>query len=187
MMATNDSPELTDRHKKAINALLACSTTKGAALMCGLSERTVHRYLHLPHFKTALSERQDEMLAATSAALSGLSQIAVEALTQALAVLSRQAGGNVADFITLDAGGTWSLNLTGANDDELLPLVKKLHTDKDGVDRMELHDSQSAAVALGRLAVAVLEQRRRSHELDELAARLTAVEEASKRQDRGER
>lgn len=179
-MTNDDKLELTQNQKKALNALLNCSTTRGAALLAGLSERTVHRYLHLPHFKAALSERQDEMLAATSAALSGLSQIAIEALTQALDVLSRQAGSNVADFITFDENGAWLPDLLTATSEGQLDLVKKLYTDKDDKDRLELHDSQSAAVALGRLAVSVLEQRRRAHELDELAQRVQALEDLSK-------
>lgn len=178
-MANDGKSELTQNQKKALNALLACSTTRGAALIAGLSERTVHRYLHMPHFKAALSERQDETLAATSAALSGLSQVAIEALTQALDVLSRQAGASMADFITFDEGGTWLFDLLSPASDGQLDLVKKLYTDRDDNGRLELHDSQSAAVALGRLAVSILEQRRKSHELDELAARVAALEDSA--------
>jgi len=83
-------------------------------------------------------------LTATAAALSGLSQRAIEALAEALDVLAAQAGANVADFVTLNDEG-WKLDLESASDDGLLHLVKKLYKEKDGSDGLELYSAQSAS------------------------------------------
>ena len=83
-MATNGKPELTQNQKKALEALLRCTTIKGAALAAGLGERTLHRYLDLAHFRQELARRQDATIKATTAALVGLSGEAVAALSSIL-------------------------------------------------------------------------------------------------------
>jgi len=83
-MATNGNPELTTSQRKALDALLRCTTIKGAALAAGLAERTVHRYLQFDHFRAELARRQDATIKATTASLVGLSGDAVEALRDIL-------------------------------------------------------------------------------------------------------
>jgi len=178
-MAEKSSQELTRNQRRAVDALLQCTTIKDSALFCGLTETTMYRYLRQDHFKAELAKRQAAILTGTSAALSRLSQIATDALGQAMGVLAQQAGADVGDFIKIDDKGVWSLDLSSASDDDLLHLVKRLQTDKDGVDKLELHDAQGAAVALGRLAVSVIEQRRKVVELEELEGRVAALETAS--------
>ena len=77
--------ELNRNQVRAIDALLASPSVAAAARACGLSERTVWRYLADPEFKAELRRRQDQAIAATSAALAGLSGRAVEALRDLLA------------------------------------------------------------------------------------------------------
>lgn len=170
------NPELSRNQAKALQALLTCSTIAEAAECCGLTERTLYNYLADDTFKAELRRRQDEILSSTTAALTGLSQEAVKALADALAVLSDQTGADVGDFIQVDDRGGWKLDLAGAEEAGLLHLVKKLWTDKEDRDRLELYDSQSAAYRLGRLALDVLKARREAVELDQLAERISALE-----------
>ena len=83
-MAENGNPELTTNQRKALDALLRCTTIKKAALAAGLAERTMHRYLDLDHFRAELARRQDATIKATTAALVGLSGDAVQALRSIL-------------------------------------------------------------------------------------------------------
>ena len=61
--------------------------------MASLGERTLHRYLRDPAFAAALHERQDAILAGTTAALSGLASEAMADVRLALRVLSAEAKG----------------------------------------------------------------------------------------------
>jgi len=72
--------KLTPNQVKAIVALLATASIGKAAKRCGLGERTLHRYLANEDFRRELRARQDETVAATVAALSGLSGKATETL-----------------------------------------------------------------------------------------------------------
>lgn len=72
--------KLSANQVKAIAALLATSSIGKAAKRCGLGERTLHRYLANEDFRRELRARQDETVAATVAALSGLSGKATETL-----------------------------------------------------------------------------------------------------------
>lgn len=72
--------DLNTNQRKAIEALLTEPTTRAAARVAGLGERTVHRYLSNPAFKAELRQRQDELLSAATAALVGLSGEAVATL-----------------------------------------------------------------------------------------------------------
>ena len=167
---------LSTNQRRALVALLSHGTIAEAAETAGLGERTVQRYLRDPVFKAELHARQDEIISATTAALAGLSQEAIKALGRSLAILTDQAAAVVADFIEVDDKGGWRLDLAKADDAGLLHLVKKLWTDKEGHDRLELHDAQSAADKLGRLALAIVEARRKATELDDLAQRVEALE-----------
>ena len=71
---------LSANQKKAITALLSEPTVRDAAKAAGLGERTMYRYLSNPTFKAELRQRQDEILAATTAALVGLAGDAVATL-----------------------------------------------------------------------------------------------------------
>ena len=71
-MAENGT-SLSRNEMKAIRALLTEATIKDAAKAAGLGERTINRYLRDPDFRAELRRRQDEIIAATSAALVGLS------------------------------------------------------------------------------------------------------------------
>ena len=176
-MAENGRRKLTTNQRKALAALLAEPTVRDAAKRAGLGETTLYRYLRDPDFTAELRQRQDEILTATTSALAGLSQDAIGALGEALTLLSDHAGGSVADFIEVDDKGGWRLDLAKAEDGDLLHLVRKLHTTKEGNDRLELHDAQAAADKLGRLALAILDARRRATELDDLAQRVARLEE----------
>jgi phage terminase small subunit len=79
-MSQNDTKNLTPNQRKALDALLSTTTVSKAALACGLSERTLWRYLADDTFKTALRDRQDATIKATTAALVGLSGEAIQAL-----------------------------------------------------------------------------------------------------------
>lgn len=46
--------QLTYKQRKAITALLSCPTEQAAAKMAGVSERTVIRWMSLPHFRDEL-------------------------------------------------------------------------------------------------------------------------------------
>jgi hypothetical protein len=175
-MAGNDT--LNTNQRRAIVALMTESTIEKAAERAGLGERTIYRYLADDVFKSELSKRQDEILAATAAALANLSEQAVGSLCDVLNTLAAQAGGDVGGFITIDDKGGWALDLKRAEEAGLLPLVKKLWVTKEGHDRLELHDSQAAAAKLGALALGILTERRKASELDDLARRVAALEQA---------
>lgn len=168
--------DLSTNQRKALEALLIYSTIRDAADAAGLGETTVYRYLRDAGFKAELRQRQDEILAATTAALAGLSAAAVQALRDALALLGDQSVLSVGDFITVDDNGSWQLDLTAARDAGLLHLIRKLWIDKEGNSRLELHDPQTAAYRRGQLALNILNERRRSVELDDLAQRVADLE-----------
>lgn len=165
--------DLSTNQKRALAALLTEPNIRRAALRCGLGENTLFRYLRNPVFQAALRARQDEILASVVAGLSGLSQDAVDKLAASLALLADHLDADLSDFITLDGDG-WRLDLEKAKDK--LALIKKLVRTKDG-DRLELVDSQSAAYSLGRLALGILDARRKAAELDDLIKRVEAIEE----------
>jgi hypothetical protein len=68
--------------KQALRALMRSPSVAAAARVCGLSERTLWRYLADEEFKAELSERQSKETTALSAALAGLSSTAIETLAE---------------------------------------------------------------------------------------------------------
>lgn len=174
-MAENGS--LTRGQRRALPALLAHPTIAEAAEAAELGERTIYRYLNDPEFRAALHKAQDRILAATTARLTGLTTQAVRELGDSLEILSEQARGSFQDFITVDEHGRWRVDLPKAKEADLLHLVKKLEQD-DGQDKLELHNAQQAAKAVGRLALQILEQRRKIAELQELVDRVERLEAA---------
>ena len=75
-----DNGVLSANQKRAIIALLNNPTIGEAAKAAGLGERTLTRYLADPGFRAELRKRQDQALAAATAALSGLAGDAVGTL-----------------------------------------------------------------------------------------------------------
>jgi len=75
---------LNAKKRKALAALLACSTARGAAKAAGIGERTIWRYLGDPLFKRELRDLQDKAIMAAAASLSGLTGEAIETLRDVL-------------------------------------------------------------------------------------------------------
>ena len=173
-MSGND--RLTARQKKALRALLSCSTVRAAAKRAGVGEATIHRYLHDPQFKAELRARQDELMAATVAGLTTVASESIGKLGQALDLLAEHMGANLADFITVDERGRWALDLAKTKAAGKLGLLKELDYDKDGNPRIKVHDSQTAARALAGLVLSILDERRKVAELEELTSRVAALE-----------
>jgi phage terminase small subunit len=83
-MADNGAKKLSKNQAKALDALLRCTTVSQAAIVAGVSARTIWRYLSNDVFKAELRKRQDQTIKATSAALVGLSGEAIQALQDLL-------------------------------------------------------------------------------------------------------
>ena len=81
-MAQNS--ELTTNQRKAIAALLACSSVEEAARHCGLTSRTLYNYLSDTTFKAELRKRQNALVSSVTAALIGLAGESVKALRDIL-------------------------------------------------------------------------------------------------------
>lgn len=75
-----DDDRLSTNQRRALAALLSQPTVRAAAETAKLSEATLYRYLRQGAFKTELRARQDAILAATTAAMVGLSGGAVTTL-----------------------------------------------------------------------------------------------------------
>ena len=65
---------------KAVKALLSSSSIAESARVSGISVSTLQRWLSQPEFKAELTERQDAMLSAVSAGLSGVGRDALTTL-----------------------------------------------------------------------------------------------------------
>jgi len=90
-MAQNGT--LSTNQGKALAALLVNSTIKEAAKAAGLGERTVKRYLADDTFRGELRKRQQEALAAASAAMAGKAGDAVKVLYDMM--MNAEASDNV--------------------------------------------------------------------------------------------
>jgi hypothetical protein len=86
---------LNKRQKRVLAALLTCSTARATAKQADVCEKTVYRYLEDPAFKQALRARQDQVIAAAVAALSGLAGDAIDTLRGTLANKETTAGVRV--------------------------------------------------------------------------------------------
>ena len=171
--------DLNRNQRSALAALLATTSVREAAELAGLGERTIYRYLSDPAFKAELQERQDQILASTTATMIGLTDRALADFAMALRVLREQAIGDVGDFIELLEGGAWRLDLEGAQEAGRLGLIKKLWVDGQEHRRLELYDRQAAAEKLGRLVLGLLDETRRQQEVDQLTERVAALEKAA--------
>ncbi|MDY6876794.1 MAG: hypothetical protein SWK90_11425 [Chloroflexota bacterium] len=81
-MSEND--RLSTNQRKALKALLECSTIRAAAESCGLGEATLYRYLRDDTFKAELRKRQDGIVSSVTAALVGLAGESVKTLRDIL-------------------------------------------------------------------------------------------------------
>ena len=168
--------DLSTNQRKALGALLAHGTVRGAAAACGLGERTLYRYLNDPAFTAELQKRHDGILAGVVARLSTLAGEGMAQLEQALGVLDAHTRASIEPFVEVEEGGGWRVDLAKAEAAGALGMVRKLEETKEGRPKVELHDAQRAADRLGHLVLGVLEQRRKQAELEELAERVAALE-----------
>lgn len=76
--------ELTEKQRRAIAALLTSRTVGQAAAEAGVGERTLHRWLDHPHFRTAYADASRQLLAETVGRLRAIAGEAVETLRAAL-------------------------------------------------------------------------------------------------------
>lgn len=86
-MSQSDTRErefLTRGQQKALTAMLRSTSIAEAAEEAGLARRTIYRYLHAEEFRVELRRLQDEVLAGTTAALVGLSEVAVDTLYEVM-------------------------------------------------------------------------------------------------------
>ena len=79
-MTHSDTSELTRGQQRALRAMLRSTSIVEAAEEAGLGRKTIYRYLREETFRLELRRAQDEVLAGTTAALVGLSEVAVETL-----------------------------------------------------------------------------------------------------------
>lgn len=77
-------PNLTSRQRKAITALLTCSSVPLAAKQSGVSERTIHRYLADDDFKEALTDAEEEAINQATRRLLSLQDSAMTTLESIL-------------------------------------------------------------------------------------------------------
>jgi len=76
--------ELTRNQERALDALLQAATVADAARLCGLSDRTLWRYLRDPAFAEALRQRRAEATQETTTGLVVLARRGREALFELL-------------------------------------------------------------------------------------------------------
>ena len=174
------SNELNTNQRNALAALLSHGTVEAAAAACGLTKRTLFRYLNDAAFVAELHRRQDAILGGVVARLTTLAGESVDKLARALDLLDAHTRATIAPFVTIGEDGKWTVDVAAAECAGALPMVRKLDTDRDGNTRLELHDAQRAADRLGRLVLGVLEQRRKQAEIEQLTVRVSALEEQEK-------
>ena len=171
---------LSTNQRNALAALLAHGTTEAAAGACGLTRRTLSRYLKDGAFVAELYACQDAILAGVVARLTTLAAAGVDKLGHALDLLDAHTRASIAPFVTVESDGRWAVDVAAAERAGALPMVRKLEATRDGQPRLELHDAQRAADRLGHLVLSVLEQHRRQTETAELEARIAALEERTR-------
>jgi len=169
--------ELNTNQRKALAALLTHGTVEDAAAACGLTKRTLFRYLNDDTFTAELQKRQDAILAGVVAKMTTLAGAGMAQLEGALGVLDAHTRASIEPFVTVEGRGSWSVDLAKAQEAGALGMVRKLEETKDGRPKVELHDSQRAADRLGHLVLGLIEQRRKQAELEELTERVAALEE----------
>ena len=76
----SDNVTLTSNQRRALAALLAHPTITAAATACGLTERTLYRYMDLEPFRAALAGREGAIIDAATRRLLALAGDAVNVL-----------------------------------------------------------------------------------------------------------
>jgi hypothetical protein len=79
----------------AIASLLATSTIREAASQCGISERTLKRWLAMPEFQAVLSEAKSDILKAATSKLRRDASAAVDVLSSVAGDTEAPAGSRV--------------------------------------------------------------------------------------------
>jgi len=87
--------ELSAVQLQALGALLSHPTVGGAAAACGISRRTIHRWLQDPKFRTALRKMQHDHVSQAHSGLQGITADAVETLREVLNNREAPAGARV--------------------------------------------------------------------------------------------
>jgi len=77
----SENVTLTRNQARALAALLAAPTLRAAAEACGMSEKTIARYMAMPEFRAALTQAEAE-------SIDGAGRLLVAGQAQALAVLA---------------------------------------------------------------------------------------------------
>ena len=168
--------ELNTNQRKALAALLTHGTVEDAAAACGLTKRTLFRYLNDDTFTAELQKRQDAILAGVVAKMTTLAGAGMAQLEGALGVLDSHTRASIEPFVKLDGRGGWSVDLGKAKEAGALGMIRKLEENKDGRPKVELHDAQRAADRLGHLVLSLIEGRRKQAELEEVIERIAALE-----------
>lgn len=83
-MRQNDSAELSIKQQKALHALLTTTSIASAAQVAGVTDRTIYRWLDEETFRHALTEAEGRAIDAAARHLVGLTEIAVNRLTNIL-------------------------------------------------------------------------------------------------------
>lgn len=131
--------DLTGKRKLFVDYYLGqanCCKSEAARLAgyaCPGSEG--HRLYKEPEIREAIEER--------------LREVAIGA-DEILARLSEQARANMADFVSVEEGGGFRIDVAEAERAGKLRLVKKVGYDQKGRPTLELHDAQSALLALAK-------------------------------------
>jgi len=87
--------ELRAVQELALGALLCHASVAGAAAACGISGRTIHRWLQDPKFRTALRKMQHDHVGQAHSGLQGITADAVETLREVLNNREAPAGARV--------------------------------------------------------------------------------------------
>lgn len=76
--------EFSTNQEKALTALLSSPSVSAASRQCGLSERSLWRYLSDSVFADELKRRRDDVLSASTTGLTAMTQTALDALATLL-------------------------------------------------------------------------------------------------------
>ena len=100
-MAENKADLLTPKQRRAINALMESRTTREAAKIAAIGERTLYRWLSEPIFRQALQEAENQAAYTTARGLNTGTGQALDVLAGILA------GDEISDAVKLQAAKAW--------------------------------------------------------------------------------
>jgi hypothetical protein len=180
----SENVTLTRNQRRAIAALIKHKSITDAADSCGLTDRTLHRYLDDPVFCQALTQAEGQAIDEATRRLVGMNESAIDAIDEVFSRTTEQAKLNLADFFvrknfvdpeTKQPATRLVLDIDRIKD--LGHLVKKLKLKGDDIE-LESYDAQAAAALKLRAAQTVLDYMLRLRELRNVEERLTALEAA---------